>query len=107
MSWRWAVQDWIKKINDVVAICSYCSKDVSVAIMKEAALTSHMKGKKHIERSSSDHCMKSLMLPVWLYWKLVCLESGVPINNPLWSYWELVCLESGASNCQIPSQILF
>ena len=31
--------------------------------MEEAALMSHMKGKKHIERSPSDHCIKSLMLP--------------------------------------------
>ena len=29
--------------------------------MKEAALTSHMKGKKHEERSPSHHCIKSLM----------------------------------------------
>ena len=29
--------------------------------MEEAALTSHMKGKKHVERSPSDQCIKSLM----------------------------------------------
>ena len=46
-----------------VAICNYCSKDVSVANMEEAALTSHMKGKKHVERSPSDQCIKSLMPP--------------------------------------------
>ena len=46
-----------------VAICNYCSKDVSVANMEEAALMLHMKGKKHIERSPSDQCIKSLMLP--------------------------------------------
>ena len=36
----------------------FCCKDVSVASMGEAALTSHMKGKKHVERSPSDHCIK-------------------------------------------------
>ena len=35
--------------NDTVAIWNYCSKDVSVANMKEAALMSHAKGKKHVE----------------------------------------------------------
>ena len=45
---------------DTVAICS---KDVSVANMEEAALTSHMKGKKHIEKSPSDQCIKSLRPP--------------------------------------------
>ena len=30
---------WIRKKNDSVAICSYCSKDVSVANMEEAAAT--------------------------------------------------------------------
>ena len=33
------------------AKCSYCSKNISVTNMEEAALTSHMKGKKHVERS--------------------------------------------------------
>ena len=41
-----------------VAICGYCCKDVSVPNMEEAALTSHMTGKKHIERSPSDQCIK-------------------------------------------------
>ena len=49
--------------NYTVAICNYCSKDVSVAIMEEATLTSHMKGKKHVERSPSDQFIKSLMPP--------------------------------------------
>ena len=31
--------------------------------MREAALTSHMKGKKHVERSPSDQCIKSMMPP--------------------------------------------
>ena len=40
-----------------------CSKDVSVASMEEAALALHMKGKKHIESSPSDQCIKSLRPP--------------------------------------------
>ena len=42
--------------SDTVAICNYYFKNVSVANMEEAALTSHMKGKKHLERSPSDQC---------------------------------------------------
>ena len=42
--------------SDTVAICNYYSKNVSVANMEEAALTSHMKDKKHLERSPSDQC---------------------------------------------------
>ena len=53
----------IRRKNDTVAICNNCSKDVSVANMEEAALTSHIKGKKYIERSPSDQCIKSLMPP--------------------------------------------
>ena len=49
--------------NDIVAICSYISKDVSVDNMEEAVLTSHMKGKRHLERSPSNQCIKSLMPP--------------------------------------------
>ena len=37
--------------------------DVSVANMEEAALTSHMKGKKYVERSPCDQGIKSLMAP--------------------------------------------
>ena len=40
--------------NDTLAIYNYCSKDVSVANMKETALTSHIKSKKHVEMSPSD-----------------------------------------------------
>ena len=46
------------------AKCSYCSKYVNVTDMEEAALTSHMKGKKHVERSPSDGCIKSLIPPI-------------------------------------------
>ena len=64
-----------------LAICNYCYKDVSVANMVEAALKSHMKGKKHVERSPSDQCIRSLnywhLLPLWSFWKLVCLKSEV------------------------------
>ena len=59
---RWVEDErfkhWIRKTNNTVAICNFCCKDVSVASMGEAALTSHMKGKKHVERSPSDHCIK-------------------------------------------------
>ena len=48
---------WIRKKNDTVAICNYCSKDVNIANMGEAALTSHMKGKK------PDQSIKSLIPP--------------------------------------------
>ena len=47
--------------NDAVAICNHCSKDVSFANMEKAALTSHMKDKKHVDRSLSDRYIKSLM----------------------------------------------
>ena len=53
---------WIRK-NVTVAICNSCFKDVSVANMEEATLTSHMKDKKHVERSPSDQCIKSMMPP--------------------------------------------
>ena len=49
--------------NDTVVICNYCCKDVSVFIMEEAALTSHMKGKNHVEKSPCDQQIKSLMPP--------------------------------------------
>ena len=64
---RWLEDEWfkhwIRKENDTVAICNYCSEDVSVANMEEVTLTSHMKGKNHAGRSPSDHCIKSLMPP--------------------------------------------
>ena len=44
-----------------LAICSCFSK--GVANMEKAALTSHMKGKKHLERSPSYHYIKSLIPP--------------------------------------------
>ena len=37
MAWIWTVQALGKKWH----CCNYCSKDVSVANMEEAALTSH------------------------------------------------------------------
>ena len=54
---------WITEKNDNLEICNYSSKDVCVANKEEAVLTSHMKGKKHIERSASDQCNQSLMPP--------------------------------------------
>ena len=46
--------------NDTVLICNYCSIVVN---MEEAALTSHIKGKEHVERFPSEQCIKSLMPP--------------------------------------------
>jgi hypothetical protein len=64
---KWLEDDrfkhWIRKKDDTIVKCSYCCKDVSVANMGEAALTSHMKGKKHIEKSPSDESIKTLMPP--------------------------------------------
>ena len=57
------VQSWDQEKNGTVAIVNYCSKDVSVANMEKATLTSHVKDKKHVERSPSDQCIKSLMPP--------------------------------------------
>ena len=53
----------IGKKNDTDAISNYCSKDVSVANMEETTLTSDMNSKKHIERSPSNQCIKSMMSP--------------------------------------------
>ena len=33
---------WIRRENDTVAICNYCSKNVSVTDMEETALISYM-----------------------------------------------------------------
>ena len=49
--------------NGTVAICNYCFKHVIVSSMEEAALTSHVKCKKHVEKSPSDQCIKPLMPP--------------------------------------------
>ena len=72
-----------------LAICSYCSKDVSVTNMEQAALVSHMKGKKPIERSPSDQCIKSLMAPT--------------PSPPLIILKMKVCQESVVSNSKLPS----
>ena len=39
---------WIRRENDTVAICNYCSKNVSVTDMDETALISYIEGKKHV-----------------------------------------------------------
>ena len=46
-----------------MTLLQYAIIAVSVANMGEAVLTSRMKGKKHVERSPSDQCIKSLMPP--------------------------------------------
>ena len=113
MAWRWTVQALDKKKNDTVVICNYCFKDVSFANMEKAALTSHMKGNKHIERSPSEQCIKSLMSPtpapplIILKISLSGVLSFLPIvNYPLWSFSKLVCLESGVSSSKLPSEII-
>ena len=50
--------------------------------MEEAALTSHMKAKKYIERSPSDHFIKSLM-PATLAPPLIILKISLSL---VWSF---------------------
>ena len=47
--------DWLRKVegNESSAKCSYCCKMFDILNMGESGLTSHMKGKKHKERSPS------------------------------------------------------
>lgn len=45
---------WIRKKTETMAYCKFCSKDISIANMGESALTSHMGGKKHKERTPSN-----------------------------------------------------
>ena len=75
--------------NDTVGICNYCSKDVSVANMEEAALMLHMKDKKHVERSPSDQCIKSLITPApvppWIILK-ISLSGVWSFQYPLSSF---------------------
>ena len=52
-----------KKMTLLQYAIMQCSKDVSVANIEKAALTLHMKGKKQVQRSPSDQCIKSLMPP--------------------------------------------
>ena len=49
----------LQHANIALNYCNY----ISVANMEKAVLTSHMKGKKHLERSPSDKCIKSFMPP--------------------------------------------
>ena len=66
---------WIREKDETVAICNYCSKDISIANLEEATLTKHIKGKKHVERSPSDQCIKSLMPPIpALQWQIILSE---------------------------------
>ena len=41
----------------------YCSKDVNVANTGEAAIKSHMKSQKVVERCPPEQCIKPLMPP--------------------------------------------
>lgn len=43
-------KSWLAKKNDLTATCKICVKDIDISNMGEAALKSHMKGKKHIAK---------------------------------------------------------
>ena len=65
--------------------------------MEEAALTSHMKDKKHVDRSPSNQYIKSLMPPTPappLIISKISLELPI-VNYDLKSYWRLVRLGAG------------
>ena len=78
---RWLEDERFKHwISKKMALLQYAIIDVSVANTEEAALTSHMKGKKHVERSPFDQCIKSLITPTpapTLITLQISLESGV------------------------------
>ena len=60
---RWLKDKWFEhwtRKKMTLAMCSYCSKDVSVAIMEQPALMSHKKGKKHVKRSPSDQVYQTI-----------------------------------------------
>jgi len=54
-------KDWVRKKDDSTAKCSYCWKDISIGNMREAALTSHVKSKKHLERAPSGKIINSMI----------------------------------------------
>ena len=68
--------------NDTVAICNYCFKDVSVADMEKAALMSHIRGKKHVEKSPFDQCIESIIPPTPVL-PLIILKTGLSVD---WSF---------------------
>ena len=43
-------KSWLAKKNDSTASCKICMKDIDISNMGEAAVKSHMKGKKHIAK---------------------------------------------------------
>ena len=46
-----------------MTLLQYVFIALKMSMLEEAALMSYMKGKKHIERSPSNQCIKSLMPP--------------------------------------------
>ena len=42
---------WLSKKSDSLAHCKYCVKDIDVSNMGEMAIKSHMKRKKHVQKS--------------------------------------------------------
>ena len=64
---KWGHDDrfklWVRKKDDATAKCNYCFKEINVSNMGEAALTSHMKSKKHLQRTPSQQNLKSFISP--------------------------------------------
>ena len=50
---------WLSKKSDSLAQCKYCVKDIDVSNMGETAIKSHMKGKKHVQKSPPAQSSKS------------------------------------------------
>ena len=50
---------WLSKKSDSLAHCKYCVKDIDVSNMGETAIKSHMKGKKHVQKSPPAQSSKS------------------------------------------------
>ena len=50
-------------------------------LLEEAAFTSHIKGKKHVEKSHSDQCIKSLMPPTPAHHLIILKISSSGVSN--------------------------
>lgn len=65
---KWLYDDqfklWVRKINETVAKCIYCFSEINVSNMGEAALTSHMRSKKHTQRKPLEQTIKSYLSPL-------------------------------------------
>ena len=46
-----AYKSWLKRSSNVdKAFCTVCGKDFSISAMGESAVSTHAKGKKHVDR---------------------------------------------------------